>query len=178
MFSAKVASDRNNPRTGNIRTSYYSAGSTGSFLSPVYVEKVPAGLLLADTAIIQTMRMTPVFSASAMDTTVHPAQSRAGSQLRSLYDDWHPRLWTRCDRRRVNAIAYICRVSDRVLLGVLEAMPLFGTVQLDLIRRRLPQSRRIVVKNDGEAVTGLDGDERGDFAALDAPAGHVGAHAR
>ncbi|WP_236940707.1 sugar kinase [Frondihabitans sp. 762G35] len=151
---------------GASRMHYYRAGSAGSALDPALLERPGVRALLDGAALVHTTGITPALSDGALEFCRALVRAPRAGRLVSFDVNWRPALWTGREEEGVAIVTDLARRSDVVLLGATEAQVVFGTADPGELRALLPDPRILVVKNDGNAATAFDGDERVDVPAL------------
>ncbi|MFV0408039.1 MAG: sugar kinase [Propioniciclava sp.] len=139
---------------------YYRSGSAGARLSRRVLAERKVHAALSGAALIHTSGITPALSRSAARAQ-HALRDLARPGAQIAFDlNWRPALWRGREAKAPRILAEYLRASDIALTGVAEAATVFGTATPEEIRRRFPEPRRLVVKDDGGAVVAFDGDER------------------
>lgn len=129
-------------------TQYYRAGSAASLMSPADLERWP----LSTADWVHVTGITAALSASCDDTIEVLIDQAADHGYRVSFDvNYRPALWS------ADAAAARCRdLGDRcdtVLVGLDEAVALWGTESCDEVAALFPHAARVVVKDGGvEAV--------------------------
>lgn len=150
---------------GRSAMHYYRAGSAGSHLSPALLDTPRVAAILDAATLVHTTGITPALSshaAAAQRLLVDRARPRS---LVAFDLNWRPALWHGRIEHGRELLAGFLQTSDIALTGLDEASAVFGTRTADDIRRRFPEPRWLIVKNDGGAVSAYDGDERVDVDA-------------
>ncbi|MEO8907137.1 MAG: sugar kinase [Microbacteriaceae bacterium] len=142
------------------RMHYYREGSACSALSPALLGSPAVASLLADASIVHTTGITPALSVSALQTQRALFASRRLGQLISFDLNWRPTLWRgRTDAAREILSSFVA-TADIALLGSDEARAVLGTSDPDALRRRFPEPRWLIVKDDKNTAVGYDGTTR------------------
>jgi 2-dehydro-3-deoxygluconokinase len=147
---------------GDSAMTYFRNGSAASALSRADLDGV-ARTLLDDADLVHFSGITVALSESTTNLTRTLLKESA---IKSFDLNYRPALW----RSNVDSAAAILaehvRGSDVVLMGADEASEVFGTADVDELRRLFPQPQHLVIKNDAHTVTAFDGSTRTDVAAL------------
>lgn len=151
---------------GNSRMHYFRAGSASSAFSPEYLRRLEVDRLLSGATLVHTTGITPALSASALAMTEELLLRKRSVQRISFDVNWRPQLWLGREAEGAATLARLAASADVVLIGASEALVLFDTAEPDEIRAALPGPRWLIVKNDGNAATGFDGDARVDVDAF------------
>lgn len=139
---------------------YYRSSSAGSHMDPALIGEPGVAALLADAAVVHTSGITLALSDSAVATQRALIGSLDPTAIVSFDLNWRPWLWHgRHDSARV-VLDEAMRGCDIALTGIGESAAVFGTTTPEDIRRRFPEPRWLIVKDDDAAVVAFDGDRR------------------
>lgn len=145
---------------GASRMHYYRAGSACSALSPALLAAPAVATVLAGASIVHTTGITPALSASACATQRALFAARRPGQLLSFDLNWRKSLWRGQEAAATEVLGAFVAEADIVLLGSDEADAVFGVGDPDEVRRRFPQPRWLIVKNDKNTAVGFDDAQR------------------
>jgi len=151
---------------GESRMLYYRVGSAASAFSPADLAAPAAKRLLDSSALVHVTGITSALSESATQLVDALISMPRRGRLISFDLNYRPALWALRTADASAVLARQVRQCDVVLLGADEALAVFGTDNPARLRALFPEPRHLVVKNDAHTVTGFDGDERVDVAAL------------
>ncbi|RBO89572.1 sugar kinase [Nocardia puris] len=149
---------------GTSRMLYYRNGSAASALSAADLETPGARGLLDSAALVHYTGITAALSESATALTEALTRLSRADRLISFDLNYRPALWS--SRPAADVLARLVRGGDVVFLGADEAQEVFGVGDPDALRALFPEPRQLIVKNDGNSVTGFDGGERVEVPAL------------
>lgn len=143
---------------------YYRQGSASSHLTPDVIARPEIAAALAAADLVHTTGITPALSTDAADTQRALVERARDSALVSFDVNWRAALWRGREDVGRAVLDGFARTADIVFVGRGEAETVFGTTDPERLRGLLPEPRRLIVKNDGGAATGYDGQERVDVA--------------
>jgi 2-dehydro-3-deoxygluconokinase len=151
---------------GDSRMLYYRSGSAASALSPTDLAAPAAKRLLDSSALAHVTGITSALSESATQLVDALVSMPRRGRLTSFDLNYRPALWATRSADASAVLARQARQSDIVFLGADEALAVFGTDNPAQLRELFPEPKHLVIKNDAHTVTGFNGHERVDVAAL------------
>ncbi|MEV0295390.1 sugar kinase [Nocardia sp. NPDC050710] len=148
------------------RMLYYRNGSAASALSPADLAEPAAAELLERCDLVHCTGITVALSESATALTESLMARPRRDRLVCFDLNYRPALWAGRVERAPEVLARHVRGSDVVFLGADEANEVFGTGDADRMRVLFPEPSHLIVKNDGNSVTGFSGTDRAEIPAL------------